>query len=111
MITREINAYRMIHYTEGNNGTPSAGLIASITCLHNSEYQGTLNFYTTEPPLNKVSSDGDPELNFPKERLAGILDMLRNESPLFLGFFLQNNGNDDVIAGWLTTSEPSGDLT
>ena len=98
----EINTYRLYHFNVEN----SYGQTAVINCYHNNAFKGTLYFYkdgTTIPASQKTSS-GYLYLRFHEARFSEMVDSLRLEKPLYMGF------NDGNLWGWLASSnEPVGE--
>jgi hypothetical protein len=63
------------------------------------EWIAFLNF--RHPAANEIpnhrNSQGIPELFAPPEQVAGVIDMLRNEKPVWFTLY------DDPLQGWLST--------
>ena len=98
----EIDSYRIYHHNEEN----SYGQTAVINCYKSSAFKGSLYFYKDSasiPPSSKTGS-GYLYLRFGENRLRDMIETLRREKPLFIGF------NDVNLWGWLSTSnEPVGE--
>lgn len=98
----DIDSYRLYHYNEEN----SYGQVAVINCYKSGSFKGSLYFYKDSAQMPaSVISGGYLYLRFREARLPEILETLREEKPLFIGF---NDGNK---WGWLSTSsnEPVGE--
>jgi len=69
------------------------------------EWMAFLNFRHEDavPVPNKRNSRNIPELHVPPEQYAGVIDMLRHESPIWFTLY------EEPLKGWLSTSaEPVG---
>ena len=85
-------------------GAQINGIRARIVLLDDkSDTQGTLVFVESGPIPPSVTV-GSPFAYFPVARYAEVLDLLRNERPIYLGV---NASNGSVTVG--TASEPIGD--
>jgi hypothetical protein len=96
-ITKEIDAY-VIKYRSSENGNT---ISPEILLLKGSQYVGKLTFKKgakTEINRNRL------RVNYPQNSFSSIVDILRNEKPLFLTVF------SDLREGELsTTHEPVGE--
>jgi hypothetical protein len=78
-VSKPFNGYRFQYYA--GSGSPGA----YITCWQDSISVGTLVFAAdgTELPANKIQ-DNSVILYYPLSRFSQVLDILRNEKPLYL---------------------------
>lgn len=98
----EIDSYKIYHYNAEN----SYGQIAVINCYKNGSFKGSLYFYKDGEtvPASKITSSGYLYLRFNEGSLQSMIETLRQEKPLYIGF------NDSNSWGWLSTStEPIGE--
>ena len=92
IISEEFNEYAVQYYTD-------YFLHAIIRCFKDSVFKGRLYFYkdgTTLPPSEIISNN--IQLNFSEQSFSEIMDLLRNEKPLFIHL------NDRTNIGWLATN-------
>lgn len=96
---RPINGYRVWYY-----GKNSHHILIQV--YQDEAYQGSLTFRNTKPlPDNELDSHGHIRLSYYKEDFAHVLDLLRNEKPLFIWINPPNK-----IGGIATDStEPVGE--
>ena len=97
-----ITDYQAVLYGEGG-GTDVA---AYIHCFHDGENVATCIFHNNEGhvPPNEKESDGRVELNYPISRFDSVIDLLRNEEPVF--FLFVESSRLGYIA---TNKEPVGE--
>lgn len=97
-----IDSYRIYHHNVEN----SYGQTAVINCYKSGAYKGSLYFYKdgVSIPTSQKTSSGYLYLRFNEGRLRDMIETLRQEKPLYIGF------NDVNLWGWLSTSnEPIGE--
>ena len=100
-ISSPISEYKVVLY--GEKGNSSIG--AYIHCYYNSQSIMSCVFYKDEEnvPAN-ANRGGRVSLNYPISRLKSVLDVLRNEEPLFFGFV------ESSKTGYIAThKEPVGE--
>ncbi|MFM2483309.1 hypothetical protein [Celerinatantimonas sp. YJH-8] len=98
----EIDNYRVYHYNQDNGYQQTA----VINCYYDNAFKGSLYFYQegASIPASSKTSAGYLYLRFSGSQLGSILDTLRQEKPLYIGF------NDTNLWGGLSTSnEPIGE--
>jgi len=91
-----------MHYNEEN----SYGQTAVINCYKSGVYKGSLYFYkdSASVPTSSKTGSGYLYLRFNEARVQNMVETLRQEKPLYIGF------NDSNLWGWLSTSnEPIGE--
>ncbi len=99
MATEEIKTYILEIYA----GDQTANLRASITLFDaKKDEMGTLGF-VEDGPIPANIPGGIPVAYYPVSRYADVVDMLRNESPVYLVY-----GNGDQVS-ITTASENIGD--
>lgn len=66
------------------------------------KYIGALYFYPagTVLPEDKLSSNGLPMLNYHIDKFPMLIDLLRNESPLYLEFNGSGHGFENSVRVW-----------
>ena len=94
VITNEIDKYLISYYTEEENHST-----VSIHCLFNNSHKGTISFWNPNERISDSLLFGNRiMLQFYEKNYRNIVDILRNEKPLFLKY-------DDVKErGWLATT-------
>lgn len=74
---KAFNAYKIWYYAK-------SPMDAQIQCYFNAQYVGSLVFHREIIPDNSLDDDGHIRLHFSFEEFDRVLDLLRNEKPLFL---------------------------
>ena len=96
-----ISGYKVVLY--GEKGGSTIG--SYIHCFHNGKGVMTCAFYNDENNVPGNSKHGSVvHLNYPMSKFSYVLDILRNEKPLFFGFI------EETKVGYVSTNrEPVGD--
>ncbi len=95
-VIKEFNEYRIRYYTPNSSNK----LTAYIFCFMNGSYRGSIEFHRTNTQLGtNYLSKNSITLHYYDDVLPGIIDLLRNEKPLYLSL------NDQTLVGWVDTSE------
>ena len=95
-----ISSYKVIYY--GNDGRSNVG--AFIHCYHNNQNVMTCTFYNDINNVPPNSQGARVDLRYPITKFDSVLDILRNEGPLFFGYI--NSNKTGYIA---SNSEPVGE--
>ena len=98
----EIDTYMIYHMNVEN----SYGQSAVVNCFKGGAFKGTLYFYRegASIPASQKTSSGYLYLRFHEARYPEVVETLRHEKPLHIGF------NDSNQWGWVaTSSEPVGE--
>lgn len=100
-ISSPITTYQAVIY--GEDGSTSVG--AYIHCFHEGRNIVTCVFHDeSNVPSNRRDDDGRVELHYPMSKFSLVLDILRNEEPLFF-VFIESSGMGYIA----TQKEPVGD--
>jgi hypothetical protein len=96
LIRSEVSSYKVMFFGQD----PDREIGATIHCLDGTRIVATLNFY--HDLRGKKIPDSEkrgnrPYLNYPLATFPAVIDLLRNESPLFVTF------NDISKLGFLAT--------
>ena len=94
LIIKEFNQYIISYYTP-----ISSPIVATILCLSNNSLRGTITFYEEGQSLNDSVIGNTIKLEYHEKHFDRILDILRNEKPLYLRYFEEND------RGWLITAK------
>lgn len=95
-----ITSYKVVLY--GEKGTSVIG--AFIHCYHSGKNVMSCVFYNTENNVPANSKGLRVELKYPISKFGDVLDVLRNEKPLYFGFI------ESTKVGYIATySEPVGE--
>ncbi len=100
MAAKQFDTYRIQYFSGLQQLTCSISLLSGGTAV------GRVNFFSEGSPLgrNRVRN-GISVINYPQSRFSDVIDILRNENPLFI------NVNESLDAGAIQTDqEPIGDL-
>lgn len=101
-ISSAIEKYKVVIY--GEDALPG-NLVAYIHCYHGGKNVMTCEFYTdgSALPQNRYKG-GRVGLAYPWSRFSAVLDVLRNEKPLYFGFIMSTK------VGYVSTQlEPVGE--
>ena len=100
-ISSSITDYQAVIY--GEDGTSAIG--AYIHCFHEGRNVVTCVFHNeSNVPRNRLNADGRVELHYPISRFPFVIDILRNEEPLFF-VFIEATGSGYIA----TNKEGVGD--
>jgi len=100
-LSSPITDYQAVLY--GEDGSSAVG--AYIHCFHDGRNVVTCVFHDeSNVPRNRRNDDGRVELHYPMSKFALVLDILRNEEPLFF-VFIESSGSGYIA----TNKEPVGD--
>lgn len=95
-----ISSYKVVLY--GEKGTSVIG--AFIHCYHNGKNVMSCVFYNDESNVPANSKGLRVELRYPISKFDDVLDVLRNEEPLYFGFI------ESSKVGYVAThTEPVGE--
>lgn len=95
-----ISSYKVVLY--GEKGTSTIG--AFIHCFHNGANVMSCVFYNDENNVPANSKGPRVDLRYPITKFANVLDVLRNEKPLYFGFI------ESTKVGYISTrEEPVGE--
>lgn len=95
-----ISEYKVVLY--GEKGTSVIG--AFIHCYHNSKNIMSCIFYNDESNVPANSKGLRVDLKYPMSKFSNVLDVLRNEEPLYFGFI------ESSKVGYIATHrEPVGE--
>ena len=95
-----ISNYKVVFY--GEKGTSIIG--AFIHCYHNGSNVMSCVFYNDENNVPANSKGPRVELRYPISKFGNVLDVLRNEKPLYFGFI------ESTKVGYIAThTEPVGE--
>lgn len=95
-----ISAYKVVLYGEKGNST----IGAFIHCFHTGQNLMSCVFYNDENNVPANSKGPRVELRYPMSKFSDVLDILRNEKPLYFGFI------ESTKVGYISTySEPVGE--
>ena len=106
-MTREITRYSLSYYGGGKRVTKPYLYRAMISLFDDAGLIAGLYFHhdpSTMPDGDHLPDTGQPMSHYPVEDFARILDMLRNEKPLFY-----NQWSGWPMAGLRTSTEPVGE--
>lgn len=102
-VSSPITSYKVVLY--GNKEGQQLG--AFIHCYHANKNVMSALFYNDESsvPNNHWAGEGyRVELKYPMSKFASIIDLLRNEKPLYFGYISDNS------LGYISThAEPTGE--
>lgn len=101
-ITSAIDKYKVVLYGES---ALAGNLVAFIHCYHGGKNMMTCEFYSdgNALPQNRYKG-GRVGLVYPWSRFSAVLDVLRNEKPLYFGFIMSTK------VGYVSTQlEPVGE--
>lgn len=97
-VYQPINGYQVWYYGKNHHHL-------YIQVYNDGQYVGSMTFRTASLPDNELDHNGHIRLSYMKEDYPNILDLLRNESPLFIWI-----NPDNKIGGIATDStEPVGE--
>lgn len=95
-----ISSYKVVLYGEKGNST----IGAFIHCYHNDTIVMSCIFYNDENNVPANSKVSKVDLKYPMSKFTNVLDVLRNEEPVYFGFI------DSTKVGYIATSdEPVGE--
>ncbi|HBR53213.1 MAG TPA: hypothetical protein EYN07_01415 [Flavobacteriaceae bacterium] len=78
MSSKKVSSYQLL-YIEGVNQK------AYISCWDQGKFQGYIDFYELDKlPSPGINSNGSLHLAYPIDRLDGIVQTLREESPIYI---------------------------
>lgn len=104
---KAIDKYLVRHYGR-KSGEGESQPVANITCFHQSDVVGFINFYLEGNVPESKLGDSRPGpfeeaimVNFAIDRIDEILDTLRQEKPIDIAVDLDPGGN----VGWVATKE------
>ena len=93
LITKQFDQYSIIYHTK-----PDQNIIINVHCLKENTHVGTISFLAGGHQDIDTYQWGKIFLKYSEEHYSRIMDILRNEKPLYLKF------NDNIASGWLTTA-------
>ena len=101
-ISSPINKYKVVLYGKDSTG---GNLVAFIHCFYNGKNEMTCEFYREGSVLpENRNAGGRVGLTYPWSHFDAVLDVLRNEKPLFFGFI------ESTKVGYVSTQdEPVGE--
>ena len=103
----QIDEYSVRIWSSRRTNETSPGVaMAGIYFYHNNSYKGYAYFFANDTPLNPAVYHSSTQQVFVHYNLAqfhAILDMLRNEEPVYLYYYSPSN------AGIFTGREPTGE--
>ncbi|QIE58863.1 hypothetical protein G5B37_04590 [Rasiella rasia] len=100
MPSKKVTSYQLL-YIEGVKQK------AYISCWDQGQFQGYIDFYEPEDlPAPGLNSNGSLHLAYPVARLDGIVQTLREESPIYIQVITSGSFTTCRIT---TTNEPVGE--
>jgi len=92
-ITKELNQY-WVHFQAGKTEKNKIYPRAIIKCYHDDDFVVQLNFYSEKKPLPVNYQDEKSQLvylRYPVAMYGHILDILRNEKPIYFSYSPKTN--------------------
>ncbi|MEM1321455.1 MAG: hypothetical protein AAGG75_14460 [Bacteroidota bacterium] len=94
LIIKEFDQYVLSYYTE-----ISEPIVATIHCFLGTSYHGSITFLKAGESVSDSLSSNTIKLEYHEEHFSRVLDIIRNERPLYLRYF------EEYQRGWLITSK------